>query len=340
MLYADPPVRPKTPKVQLEMRIVEKTVQLPKPPSPKKPPPVVTKKKKWDTVATGQYLRNGAFVETNWGKHGEMGGEVIIDEDSSDSDNSNDGKDGNKLPVVLHETVEFEVEVPSAPDVQALQIATPKGVVSPTAAAMNKSSVQTPGKCCPPLCPLCIVLVSLLLFAGAIAGTVLLDMWFKAQVVAVIPQCMDNNASSFCRGVATCSPCDDAPLCEWCGSSCHPRQNTSESSFAPNSANGGLAAASAVASAAAPSARTSETAMCGGIAGAHRPKRVCPAEPMALSLLGGLAFTGFLIIMLVACAAYCCCRRRAAEKAAEEGDGAGESLEGATDTIARLLWMK
>eukprot|EP00947_MAST-08B_sp_MAST-8B-sp1_P005612 g5612.t1 len=38
------------------------------------PQPERKEKKKWETVATGTYFRDGAHVETRWGKFGEAGG--------------------------------------------------------------------------------------------------------------------------------------------------------------------------------------------------------------------------------------------------------------------------
>ena len=125
--YVDAAAAPKTPKVLMTTKTITETVRIPKSKLPKpKPKAVVVEKKKWDMVATGQYLRNGAFMETNWGKHGEMGGETYIhEEEESDSD---DGKSKGgaeeeaEEQVALHETFSIQVDIPVGNGAQIVQL--------------------------------------------------------------------------------------------------------------------------------------------------------------------------------------------------------------------------
>eukprot|EP00947_MAST-08B_sp_MAST-8B-sp1_P000074 g74.t1 len=212
LLYADGAARPKTPGVIMEKRVVEQVIRRPLSPPPKKKPPKKAEKKKWDTVATGQYLRNGAHMEVKWGEFGEMGGETIIKEESeSDSDDGKDDGEKFEEQKVLHETLNIEIEVPKGVTTQFDQLQTVK---SPISKGGENELVYGTCSCCKHWRSLIGCLVSFILFIAVIVALVFIGMAADELAGDYTPTCAGNNVTELCADLDVCSGCDGELLCE------------------------------------------------------------------------------------------------------------------------------
>ena len=182
-------------------------------------------KKKW-VVTAGTYLRNGAHVETNWGKFGEVGDTHMMDEDSDEEEKS-ESEGETKTVEVLHEEQEWVVHVPAPLETQLAHLdeITMSGVASPRSQQLNASMKTFGAESHRAPCPVHTVLAlvcSLLCCVVAIVGIILL-----AQLTAtesskdeIYGRCNTNNASTFCPEISSCATCDWSTTCAWCGSSC------------------------------------------------------------------------------------------------------------------------
>ena len=222
--FVDAVQRPKTPAVQIESKTIEMTVKKPYKAPPKKIPPKKVKKKKWDTVTAGTYLRNGAHVETNWGKFGEAGGGNGQGDDESESEKSESEEEEIAEKPVLHQAIEFKVNVPAPLDLQMLQLDLPVagagGPASPTTAI---STALKAGKRQGAPCPwgqILTMLISGLCCVGAIAAIIMLNIAYATLATSSSATCATSNRTEFCPSVKTCAACNAAGACTWCGSSC------------------------------------------------------------------------------------------------------------------------
>ena len=303
--YADAVMRPTTPKVITTTKTFEETIRKPRPkPPPKKKPPVKTGKKKWDTVATGQYLRNGAFVETNWGKLGEMGGETMIDEDeeSSSDDGGGNGGGNEEEKVVLHETITVDVTFPAAIDVQLAQLdealKTPRGVQT-----VSIDVVGPVGGCCKACCThwktWVTCFVSCCLFGAVVALLVILIAAADKEAKAYALTCATQNVTALCSSIMACGRCDaEQVLCTWCGTACLVRNVTTLYTQQGGEDSG---------------------------SGACAADRVCPPESVSVNDLSGWIFFAMLFLLVLVVIVWCL--RRGAGAAAEGGAAGGGSAK-------------
>eukprot|EP00947_MAST-08B_sp_MAST-8B-sp1_P000975 g975.t1 len=296
--FAEPVSELRQPEMVTEERTVRRVVKkapAKKPPA-KKPSPSSDKKKKKNWVVTaGTYLQNGAHMEVKWGKFGEVGDTVLMDEEEEeDSDDEGKGGKGGKgtdepeTVEVLHQDLGVVVSVPKPLEVQLEQLDEVNSIVSPRSEQVGGTMGSSYGKRGPgrSRCPagsVLLFLCSLLCCGGVIAGIVLLSSLYAAELSNddLYGRCSTNNATTFCPEIESCLTCDATPTCGWCGDSCRSLVGLAEDRKDDGSDDPG----------------------CG--------ERQCPPAPLPNDVWAGLAFGLFLVLLLiVACLVFLRRRRR------------------------------
>ena len=108
--FADEPKMPRLPS--MAMTLVSSPVAVKLEYVPKSVPPPKEEKKKWDTVATGTYMRDGQHTAVKWGKFGEAGGTAMNELDAEEEEEEEEEEVEN---IKLHEDIFVEVETPDIP---------------------------------------------------------------------------------------------------------------------------------------------------------------------------------------------------------------------------------
>ena len=110
MDFADEPKMPRAPS--MAMTLVSSPVAVKLEYVPKFVPPPKEEKKKWDTVATGTYMRDGQHTAVKWGKFGEAGGTAMNELDAEEEEEEEEEEVDD---LKLHEDIFVEVETPDIP---------------------------------------------------------------------------------------------------------------------------------------------------------------------------------------------------------------------------------
>ena len=300
--FVDAVKRPKTPAVQIESKTIERTVKKPYTAPPKKIPPKKVKKKKWDTVTAGTYLRNGAHVETNWGKFGEAGGGNGQGDDESESEKSESEEEEIAEKPVLHQAIEFKVNVPAPLDLQMLQLDLPvAGAGGPASPSTAISTAVKAGKRQGAPCPwgqILTMLISGLCCVGAIAAIVMLNIAYATLATTSSATCATSNRTEFCPSVKTCAACNAAGACTWCGTSCLATRSSAVTPLDTSARTGGSTAIASV---------------CGA--------PVCPPESVSSGVLAGLSFVLFVLFIVIMVVVRCAMVARRRRGQTHLGDG-------------------